>query len=239
MSSDKRQFLDPISTISKIILLHFYPSKTKIRILDHTVQLVPDNYAELVYRNFYRDNRGDVCVLFPIFVRFIELYLIDKQKKIGRDNKKSLFGKSQSIDNLSESQLTHDELCYKYLKKIGEYSVIGLKALQKTYEYDNVVFTMQYFISLIKEGINCNYSDDFLPEHLKEITKNNLLDNAKLQKIWEDSHIIELGKTFESCFEAKGKNDNVLLDSNKIKIMNILEIHDNLFKKMLGNDVAL
>jgi hypothetical protein len=239
MSSDKRQFLDPISTISRIILLHFSPPKTKIRILDHTVHLVLDNYTEIVYRNFYRDNRADICVLFPIFIRFIELYLVDKQKKIGRENKKNYFNKSQSIDNLVESQLSQDELCYKYLKKIGEYSVVGLKELQKTYEYDNVVFTIQYFISLIKEGVNCNYSDEILPDHLKELTKNNLVDNAKLQKIWEDAHIIELGKTFESCFEAKKKNDTVLLDSNKTKIINILEKHDELFKKMLGNDVAL
>lgn len=239
MSSDKRQFLDPISTISRIILLYFSPPKTKIRILDHTVHLVLDNYTEIVYRNLYRDNRADICVLFPIFIRFIELYLVDKQKKIGRETKKNYFNKSQSIDDLLESQLTQDELCYKYLKKIGEYSVIGLKELQKTYEYDNVVFTIQYFISLIKEGVNCNYSDEILPVHLKELTKNNLVDNVKLQKIWEDTHIIELGKTFESCFEAKKKNDTVLLDSNKTKIINMLEKHDELFKKMLGNDVAL
>lgn len=81
MGSDKRQFLDPISTISRIILLHFSPPKTKIRILDHTVHLVLDNYTEIVYRNLYRDNRADICVLFPIFIRFIELYLLDKQKK--------------------------------------------------------------------------------------------------------------------------------------------------------------
>lgn len=240
MNSDKRQFLDPISTIGKIILLYFNPPKTKLRILDHTVQLVQDNYTEIIYRNWYRDNRGDICVLFPIFIRFIELYLDEKLNKISDNFKINSNLKSvDDIDNFEENQLSQNELCYKYLKKISEFSIIGLKELQKTYEYDNVVFTIQYFIDLLKEGINGKYDENILPEHLKELTKNNLLDNNKLQKIWDDTHIIELGKTFESCFNAEKKRDNLLLESNKKKIMDILERHDEVFKKMLSNDVAL
>jgi hypothetical protein len=235
MSTDKRQFLDPISTISKIILLHFSPHNTKIRILDHTVQLVEDSLTEKIYRTvYYRDNRNDICVLYPIFVRYIELYLIDKHSKLG-DKQIDI----NNINEIQESNMTLEEISYKYLRRLGEYATYGIKELQRTYDYDNVVFTLQYYIELIKQGINNQYSDDSLPEHLKELTKNNLLDDTKVQKIWEDSHIIELGKTFETCFEAEKKNDMIILESNKKKIINILEKHDEVFKKMLGTDSSL
>lgn len=225
MSSDKRQFLDPISTISKIILLHFYPQKTKLRILDHTVQLVGDSYIDIVSRNWYKDNRGDICFIYPIFIRYIKLYLIEKQKNHEK--------------NKTEDSFTQQELAFKYLRKLGEYAIYGIKELQKTYDYDNVVFTLQYYISLLKAGINNNFDDDLLPDHLKELSKNNLLDDSKLLKIWEDAHIIELGKTFEACFEAEIKKDQLILNSNKKKIMDILEIHDGIFKKMLESDGSL
>ena len=162
MSSDKRQFLDPISSISKIILLHFYPQNTKLRILDHAVQLVGDSYIDIVARNWYKDNRGDICFLYPIFIRYIKLYLIEKQKKSG---------KSCLVDK-PDSELSQEELSLKYLKKLGEYSIFGMKELQKTYGYDNVVFTLQYYISLMKAGINNNFNDELLPGNLKELSKN-------------------------------------------------------------------
>jgi hypothetical protein len=229
MSSDKRQFLDPISTISKIILLHFYPQNTKLRILDHTVQLVGDSYMDIVTRNWYKDNRGDVCFLYPIFIRYIKLYLIEKQKKSGKS----------CLTDKQDSELSQEELALKYLKKIAEYSIFGMQELQKTYGYDNVVFTLQYFISLMKSGINNNFNDELLPDNLKELSKNNLLDDSKVLNIWEDAHVIELGRTFEACFNAENKKDQLILNSNKKKIMDILEIHDGIFKKMLESDGSL
>jgi hypothetical protein len=231
MSTDKRQFLDPISTISKMILLHFCPPKTKLSITNHTLQLVGESsYYDLITRNWNKNNRNDICFLFPMFTRFIRLYLIEKRKKIG---------KSYSPNNIAEHSMSEEEICYKYLKKIGEYSIYGLKELQKTYEYDNATFTLQYYISLIEAGVNEEFTDNLLPENLKELGKNNLLDDGKVLNIWENKHIIELGKTFEICFEAEEKKDQLILDSNKKKLMNILEIHDEKFKKMLETDSSI
>jgi len=224
----KRQFLDPITTLCKITLIYFYPKKTKIRILNHTVNLVLDNYTELLYRNWYRDNRGDICVLFPIFIRFIELYLLEKKRRA--------VGIIDDNNKIQDSDLSSDQLCYKYLRKLASYAIHGLQELQKTYDYDNVVFVLQYYISLLTDGINNKYSCENLPEHLRTMTKDNLVDNEKVQKIWTDEHIIEIGKTFVSCFEAKEKHDEVLLESNKKKILDILEKHDDIFRNMVKNN---
>ncbi len=211
----KKQFLDPISTISKIILLHFSNSNTKLRIIDHAVQLVDNTMVESITRRWYGDSRNDMCALYPIFVRFVELYLISKQKE----------------NNFDESE------CYDSLKNIGKYAIVGLQELQKTYGYDNAVFTLQFYINLIEYGIEKKYTEKILPTNLKELTKNNLIDDSKIQKIWEDSHIIELGKTFENCFNAEKTNDKILLSANIKKIMDILEMHDKEFKKLIGPDI--
>jgi hypothetical protein len=78
-STDKRQFLDPLGGLCKVILLKLLEPNTKIRIIDHTIQMVPDNLAEKVYRHYYGDSREDLHVLYPTIVRFIELYLIPKR----------------------------------------------------------------------------------------------------------------------------------------------------------------
>ena len=141
-SHDKRQFLDPISSISTIILLHFSPAGTKISINDHKVQ-IPEytNWMlESLYRRVNHDSRNDICYLYPIFVRFIELYLMEKQKKIilKSDNKPL----SRSADWAPDAKLNQEEICYKYLKKLGEYAIKGMIELQKTYGYDNASFTL-------------------------------------------------------------------------------------------------
>jgi hypothetical protein len=213
IAQDKQQFLDPITTISRITLLHFCPHGTKISICGNTIKI--NDYVQWpiynsLMRKVYSDSRNDICYLYPTFVRFIELYLLEKQK--------------------------NNETCYKYLKKLAEFAIKGLIELQKTYGYDNVSFTIQFYITLLKDSIESRYSVSSLPEPLKELTKHNLLDDHKVQKIWDDGHIIELSKTFEQCFVAEENGDHLLLNANKRKILDILEAHDQEFRKILGTD---
>ena len=63
--------------------------------------------------------------------------------------------------------------------------------------------------------------------------------DGKVLKIWDDTHIIELGKTYETCFQAEKNKDQLILQSNKKKLMIILENHDDIFKKMLDASSSL
>lgn len=78
----KRTFLDPIGAGCRFVLLKSFHPNTKIRINDHTVQLVPDTIMEkMFYRPWvYGDSREDISALYPVIVRFIELYLNEKKK---------------------------------------------------------------------------------------------------------------------------------------------------------------
>ena len=101
--ADKKQFLDPITSISKLILIYFKPPTTKIRIKDHTMELVEPTVFETLNRYWCSDSRNDLCVLYPVFVRFIELYMLRKC-----DTKEEI-------------------MCLEYLKKLSQYAIYGLK----------------------------------------------------------------------------------------------------------------
>lgn len=78
----KKQFLDPVGAGCRFVLLKTSEPNAKLRITDHTVQLVNDTIIEkLIYRPWvYGDSREDIAALYPVIVRFIELYLMEKRK---------------------------------------------------------------------------------------------------------------------------------------------------------------
>jgi hypothetical protein len=208
--ASKRQFMDPVSSICKIILLKIYSSGTKIRIIDHTIQIVPDVYTErMVFRPWYKDSREDMCALYPVIVRFIELFYNEKKEK------------------------EKDSKCFEALQKLSEYSIEGLQSLEKTYGYDNAVFTLKYYSNLLQSSINNTYDQTMLPEHLKDLTSQNLLDITKIKNLWKDENIIYVCKLFDDCFEAISNDRRELINGYKTAIELFLNARDEEFKKMI------
>lgn len=253
--ASKRQFLDPITTACRISLLKLIEkceSKTKLRIIDHTVQLVKNSMSErcLLRPLWYGDSREDLCALFPVIIRYIEHHLCPKKVKILRSSEEDIksnthslassgslmddtFEEVKSSPSGSESELSSD-LCHKYLKIIAQYMIDGLHVLEKTYEYDNSVFTLQYFAILLQSGIDGTYSPDMLPPHLKDYISQNLFDVVKIKKLWTDKNIIHIGKLFEECFDAQSKDVPDAVTGYKAAIETFLAIRDEEFKKMVS-----
>lgn len=109
--TSKRQFLDPIGAGCRLILLQFSAPNTKIRITDHTIQLVEDTYSEKIFFRpwYFKDSREDMSALYPMIVRFIELYLIGKKGNCENTTKeqskgKKIQGKKQSGNSSNPSQ---------------------------------------------------------------------------------------------------------------------------------------
>jgi hypothetical protein len=231
--SSKRQFLDPIGAGCRLILLYFPDPSTKIRISDHTIQLVSNDYTEkLIYRPWiYGDSRDDICVLYPAIIRFIELYLIEKkQNDISSEN----VDEKQTIEHAQSN-----EKCHESLGKMAKYVICGLSCLEKTYGYDNATFNLHYFSNLLAVGVNGTYSNDRLPVHLKDSMSQNLLDVSKIKNIWSNALIIQLVELFEKCFDAH-KNESIeLLNGFKAAIHVILTAREEEFKKIvLSTDSA-
>jgi hypothetical protein len=217
----KRQFLDPIGAGCRLILLYFADAGTKIRINNHTIELVHTSLSEsLIWRKLYGDSRDDLHVLFPLIVRFIELYLIDKKNKI-KDNSKE------------DSKEDINIKCYDALKKLAEYMTYGFSALEKTYGYDNATLTCKFYSNLLKAGINNTYNIDMLPEELKNLTEHNLLDATKIKSMWSDNDIITLSDFFEKCIESYKINNTRAVSGYKAAIIELLNKADEEFRTIV------
>jgi hypothetical protein len=259
--TSKRQFLDPIGAGCRLILLYFSEPKTKIRIVDHAIELVPSTWAEsLVWRKLvYKDSRDDLHVLYPMIVRFIELYLIERKNRTKSSTPMlcpstpsvllqlptltdSLFDqtdvpytKPPIIKDTKIESDGYSKTCYECLKKLAEYIIRGLTSLEKTYGYDNATFTCKYYSNLLRAGINETYNVDMLPNDLKDLTAQNLLDVSKIKNLWNDSDIITLLGFFEKCFEAHHNKDNKAIDGNKAAIIALLNRADEEFRKIVNS----
>lgn len=238
MATSKRQILDPIGAGCKLILLTFANKGTKIRIIDHTVQLVPNNYTEsLFYRPLiYGDKRDDICILFPAIIRFIELYLLETNSN--KENNNDLNNELLTFDNTDKitnpKEFIYSDKCRENMKKLAEYMIEGLGHLSETYDFDNAVFTIQCFSNLLSSAINGHYSPNLLPKHLKDITHQNIIDVSKIKGLWNDDVIIKLTELFENCFDALKKQNMTLVNSYNAAIQKILSDKDDEFKKSIS-----
>ncbi len=308
----KRQFLDPIGAGCRFVLLKSFEPNAKLRINDHTVQVVSDNiWEKMIYRPWvYKDSREDISALYPVIVRFIELYLTAKNPNVQQtqqqtqqpvitpatktktkpkskpkqqnnfdlfdmepDEDGDSFGlqafsqdfdvEEESNENIEDEQLgmqqisqqhnqqnqqsqcqksekhesCHNEECYKALIIIAEYMVDGMEELQKTYEYGNAVFALQYYIELLKAAIKGKYTKEKLPKHLSDFTTQNFLDNSKIKDLWKDDDIIQLAKLFKLCFDDEKKTQTAI-KAYRAAIESMLNDRDNIFRQMISSTNA-
>jgi hypothetical protein len=247
--ASKRQFLDPIGAGCRLILVYFSEQNTKIRIANHTIQLVPYNHSErMLYRPWFQDSRDDMCVLYHVMVRFIELYLLEKKEQFSKKSSNTTNSSGGGLfqfdneddDRESENGDDHSNksdiniTCYDSVKKLASYIIRGIACLAETYGYDNAVFTLQCFSNLLKAGIDGTYSSDMLPTHLKNSTTQNLLDISKIKQLWNDEGIVNLAGLFEKCFDAHEKKNNELVKGYRAAIIEILNTRDEEFKKIVS-----
>lgn len=205
--ASKRQLLDVIGSTCKLILLNFHPEGTKIRIVGNAIELDNSTVSQGFYRMINKESREDICALFPVISRFIELYLMKK---------------------------TEDTDMKESVKRLAEYLCRGLEILQKTYDYDNAVFTLQYFIIILKNGIDEKYDRKMIPKHLNSENENNLLDNEKIGTSWENAQVKDISNLFDKLFEAQERNDKVMIEALDCAILKILSHSDANFKELVA-----
>ena len=246
--ASKRQFLDPINTCSKLIMLLLVEPNTKIRIYNHTIIFSQYNYFEsFINRPINGDSRNDMCALFPAINRFIELYLLAKKEannsSASNTPKKqkltSFLGGDDESDNESQSDIikvdeSSNDKCYLSLVKLAKYMKEGISRLAKLYGDNNATFTLQYFSVLIQAGIDGTYSEDMIPDHLRQMTNQNLLDVSKIKELWKNDDIINLADLFEKCFDSIKKDDRIMTADYKDLIDKFLKRRDNKFIEIIS-----
>jgi len=241
----KEKFLDIISTGCRLILLHFNPPNTKIRIINHTLQIADDTYTErYLYRPYYGDSRNDIRVLFPVIIRFIELYLIEKSPTRIDDSdaeiqvESNILGKIVFESEISEEEKARDKVkieCHKALIKFARFMQLGIKKLSATYGYDNASFTLQLFSNYLQAGIDGTFSRDMIPQHLLPVLDDNLLDVEKIKHLWSDENIIEVTTLFDKCIFTYNEKDNKMNKAWNAAINEMLNSRDEEFRDIISH----
>lgn len=222
----KMQLLDPIGVACKLILLQFSESGTRLRIRDHVLELVKHDYVEsFLWRNWNGESREDMCLLFASIVRFIELYLLPIDKSTNEPN-----------ENENETEIEFDiqyDDCSECFKKLASYMITGIPHLEEVYGISCAGLTLQYYINLLSDGINENYSKDKLPKYAQDLTNQNLIQPEKLREIWKSEDIRRITELFDNCFKTKD-NNKVMLKSYIVAIQCTLYAKDAEFRKIIN-----
>lgn len=253
--STKKELLDPIGAMCRLVGLNFRPKYTKIGIIDHAIEIQPPTSSQWLHRYINGDDRDNISSLYPVITRIIEWYLIplyDAKHKKKRLMPKTPIIYSSSVSKESKSEedktvtisddkliiadneLTHmvvSELeateFWSCMSKLSRYMCVGLSKLQETYELGNVVYSLQYYINLIYDALDGRYSAKRLPKCIAESELKNLLDYNKIKNLWNYKKVYEICELYDKCFEAQ--NDQTLSDNHKKdKIEGYLKAVDHL-----------
>jgi len=216
--SAKKQLLDPLGTLCKLVSLNFSEINTKISIHNHSLSLQkPYNYQFMV-RWVNGDGKENVSELYHVISRVIKWYMLN-------DNDNS------EIYNCDE------------LKRLVRYLCNAFRKLQETYEYGNVILAVQFYINIMESAINGNYNDNMLPKYIldKEKEYENLLDYDKLKNFWKYDKLKRICELYDACFKVYNSEDMILIEKEALingylqSIQSILEITDGEFHKLIQN----
>lgn len=222
----KMQLLDPIGVGCKLILLHFLPEGTRLRIKNNVVELIPPDWGEsLVWRKWNGDSREDMCLLFTSIIRFVELYLISEDENNEENSE------NDSIDK-RENSLTNSETL-ECLKKLTEYITNGIPKLETVYGLTCAGLTLQYYINILNSGIDGTYTKKLLPSYAQDVINQNLIQPEKLKGVWKSEDIKRITDLFNNCFSTQNKNP-IMLNGYITNIKSILSAKDTEFQKIVS-----
>ncbi len=236
----KKQLLDPLGTLCKIVALNFCEINTKISIHDHILSLhKPDNYQSII-RMINGDSKENVSELFYAIMRIIKWYLD------GNNNNNDNNGSSDELfknndDKEYENWVAISES--EEIKRLVKYACNALRKLQETYEYGNVILAVQFYINILEDAVDGRFNDRKLPKYItkKEQEYANLLDYDKLKNFWDHKRLKRICDLYDSVFSVYDDNDmpvqekTALVDGYMRSINSMLKLMDADFQKLIQN----
>ena len=180
---------------------------------------------------------------------FPEFYIYDEENKILIKKEKQIEKRYQNIEELLEQKRNKFSVLLKFSDK-GNYKIkfIVIYSLKRKDILDIYEVSQEYFLKFeVIEPFNCTYeinSGNFFSISKENAEKENIrinkyLINEKIyfnfilkNKLNEDINIkdikIELDKD-----KLKGKNENIIINSNLLEILETPEINDDIKKDVL------
>jgi len=235
--SVKKQLLDPLGSLCKLVSLNFNEINTKLRIHNHILSIDKPYSYQWVMRTYGRDGKENISELFYVIVRVIKWYLVDNNH-INNENDND--NDNNNNDNNTNWVNIHNS---SEIKRLVRYVCNALRKLQNTYEYGNVILSIQFYINIMEDAIDGNYNDNKLPAFIldKEQEYENLLDYDKLKNFWSYDKLRRICELFDECFKVYNAEDMMMAEKEALingylqSINSILELTDVDFQKLIQN----
>lgn len=244
--SSKKQLLDPVGTMCRLITLNFRSKGTRIGNNNHAIIIQLSSSLQWVQRKLNGDERDNISSLFPVVMRIIEWYISplydikfkNKRTKINNNLNIDLIdvkSKKDENENLNEicedTYLSVDEKdvdpYWECMHKLCVYMCLGLGKLQETYESGNVIYSIQFYINLIMDALEGKYSREKLPRCVMNSESRNFLDYNKIKDLWDYKRVKEICELYDKCFDAQ-KDLKESEEHKKEKIQGYLHAVDHL-----------
>ena len=221
--SVKKQLLDPLGTLCKLVALNFNEKNTKISIRDHILIVQRPNGYQFLIRWCNGDGRENISELYYVIIRLIKWYMIIPKDQESPTNN-VMIGISPEF------------------KKMVKYVCDAFRKLQETYEFGNGGLALQYYINLLEQGLSGAFDENELPKYIinKELESENLLDYEKLKNFWDVEKIRRISDIYDKCFSIY--NDSHIDDQKDLiiegylkSVETMLQGYDKSFQELIVN----
>jgi len=247
--TEKKQLLDPLGTICKLVGLSFCELKTKISIQNHVLVLQkPYNYQPIV-RTWYGDNKENISELYYAIIRVIKWYLAPSttQQQIGYllDVSRNPFDQVNQVNENNEA-IDQEQECEK---------VPDLVSIEEIYE------TTSNHTPSDNNTVEPNWVAIHKSDELKRMIKYTCDALKKLQCTYEFGNVVLAIQYYINILEdsADGKCDERhlpvfisdkeftnLLDYEKLrnfwdfkKLKRICQLYDNCFAVLNDKEITI
>ena len=247
--SKRKQLLDPIGTMCKLIGLNFSEKNTKISIHDHVLTLQRPNNYQFIIRIYNGDGRENISELYYAMVRLVQWFLMPEKHKdtyVSRNSTQNSGNTSCASDEDVEEETKYVDIDFEAnadaiaqseeIRKMVAYLCQSLRKLQETYAHGNVVLALQFYINILEGGLNGTFDNSKLPSYLakEESSTDNFLDYQKIRNMWDIERLKKVCELYDRCFEScTGDESGPIIDGYLRSIDSVLATTDNEFQTLI------
>lgn len=240
--SMKKQLLDPLGTLCRLVALNFSEIHTKVSVHNHILTLQKPSDYQSIIRLYNGDGRENISELYYVIIRVVKWFLVpenDIHEIMGTEFDSENSEDKKHMNNINAFELSQSEKLHKMVKYLCD----AFKKLQETYEYGNVILALQFYINLLEDGLEGRYNDNHLPKYILETEKEyeTLLDYDKLKNLWDIKKISRICELYDCCFNIYEDPDTPqdkkrpIIEGYLRSIDAILDITDKEFQKLITN----
>lgn len=232
----KKELLDPIGSLCRLIAIAFYPAGTKISIQNHVISLDKPNLTQPLYRMFNGDGRNNISEIYDVIIRLVK-WFIPKQQKLEVVDDGFLFNsddESGVFDIPEIINTNYDSICgSNEIREMVCYLCTSFEKMKSvTYTDGIATLAIQFYINILNASLSNIFSDSMLPKNID--CDETLLDYNKLRNLWNIEDLKYIYGKYDECFSIL---KNPSYDSNDGKYEIIFGIIKHIDEKLNKKDI--